>query len=209
MKTSKNRFWSHKTAEVSPKAKIGRGTKIWHNSQVLAGAKIGKDCTIGHNCLIGEKVKIGNNVKIQSNTDVWSRVTLEDYVFAGPSAVFTNDLNPRSKYPKPKNKWLPTRVQKGATIGANSTIVCGNTIGKWAFIGAGAVVIENVPDYAIVAGVPATIIGWMCECGTKLEFKLTKPAKLTKGNKKQTEKAICKACGRRYKKKNKKVTNVK
>jgi len=190
----RKKYWAHKTAEISKKAKIGEGTKIWHGSQVLEGAEIGKNCTIGHNCLIGKNVKIGNNVKIQSNTDVWTKVTLEDYVFVGPSAVFTNDLTPRAKYPKPEEEWKETLVKEGATIGANATIVCGNTIGKWAFVGAGAVVTKDVPDYAIVAGVPAKIIGWMCECGERLNFK--------KG------KAICKKCKRKYKKKGKKVTLI-
>lgn len=189
-------MWKHKTAEVSPEAKIGKGTKIWQNSQVLAGAEIGENCTIGHNCLIGGKAKIGNNVKIESNTDVWDLITLEDYVFVGPSAVFTNDPNPRAKYPKKKypqyGKWLPTIVKEGVSIGANATIVCGHTIGKWAFIGAGAVVATDIPDYALVVGVPAKIIGWMCECGNKLEFK--------KG------KAECKICKRKYKKIKTKVT---
>jgi len=195
MKTSKNKFWAHKTVEIEKGAKIGKGTKIWHNSQILKGAEIGKNCTIGHNCLIGENVKIGNNVKIQSNTDIWSLVTLEDYVFVGPSAVFTNDLNPRSKYPKPKEKWLPTLIKEGTTLGANSTILCGITIGKWAMIGAGAVVTEDVPDYATVVGVPAKIIGWVCECGNKLEFK--------------GEKVICKICKRKYQKKGNKVWEIK
>jgi len=194
MKTSKNRFWAHKTAEIKKGATIGQETKIWHNCQVLNGAEIGKNCTIGHNCLIGENVKIGNNVKIQSNTDIWSLVTLEDYVFVGPSAVFTNDKNPRSKYPKPKDKWLPTLVKEGATLGANSTIICGNTIGKWAMIGAGAVVANDVPDYAISVGVPAKIVGWACECGNKIVFK--------------NGKAICKICKRKYKKSGNKVSEI-
>lgn len=188
-------YWIHKTVEVSQKAKIGKGTKIWHHSQILDGAKIGQNCNIGHNCSIGRKAKIGNNVKIESNTDIWDLVTLKDYVFVGPSAVFTNDPNPRAKYPKKKypnyGKWLPTLVEEGATIGANSTIICGNNIGKWAFIGAGAVVTENVPDYAIVVGVPAKIIDWICECGNKLEF--------------QKGKTICKICGKKYVKKGKSV----
>lgn len=188
-------YWLHKTAEVSPKAKIGKGTKIWHNSQVLDYAEIGENSTIGHNCLIGEGVKIGKNVKIQSNTDIWTKVTLEDYVFIGPSAVFTNDLNPRSKYPKPKEKWLPTLVKEGATIGANSTIVCGNTIGKWSFVGAGAVVTKDVPDYALVTGVPARIVGWVCECGNKVDF--------------QKNEAICSVCKKKYLKKGNKVTKIK
>ena len=199
-------YYIHPSSFVDDNVSIGKGTKIWHNSQVLTGAKIGKDCTIGHNCFIGENVKIGNNVKIQSNTDVWSKITLEDFVFVGPSAVFTNDLNPRSKYPKPKEKWLPTRIQKGATIGANSTIVCGNIIGKWAFVGAGAVVTENVPDYALVAGVPAKIIGWMCECGSKLRFEPSRMCANKGANIREYKSANkyeygkCEKCGRRYKK---------
>ena len=191
--------WNHKTAEVSSKAKIGTGTKIWQNSQVLANAQIGKNCTIGHNCFISSKAKLGNGVKIESNTDVWDYVTLEDWTFVGPSAVFTNDKNPRAKYPKSKypqyGKWLPTLVKEGVTIGANATIVCGNTIGKWAMIGAGAVVAQDVPDYAIVVGIPAKIIGWVCECGNKLEFK--------------NDKAVCKICKRKYKKSGDKVSEIK
>ncbi len=190
----KNKYWAHKTVEISKGVKLGEGTKIWHCSQVLDGAKIGKNCTIGHNCLIGKKVKIGNNVKIQSNTDIWTKVTLENYVFVGPSAVFTNDLNPRSKYPKPESEWLPTRVQEGATIGANATILCGLTIGNEAMVGAGAVVTKDVPDYAIVVGNPAKIIGWMCECGNKLNFK--------KG------KVVCSKCKRKYIKKGEKVRKI-
>ena len=197
MKTSKSKskIWIHKTAEIQKGVKIGQGTKIWQNCQILKGAKIGKNCIIGHNCFVGSRAKIGNGVKLESNIDIWDLVTLEDYVFVGPSAVFTNDINPRAKYPKSKfpkyGKWLPTLAKKGATIGANATILCGNTIGKWAMIGAGAVVTENVPDYAIVAGVPAKIIGWICECGNKLDFK--------------NNKATCKICKRRYEKKGEKV----
>lgn len=168
-------YWSHKSAEVQEGAEIGKGTKIWHNSQIFKGAKIGKNCTIGHNCMIGGKVKLGDGVKIESNTDVWDLVTLEDYVFVGPSAVFTNDPNPRAKYPKKKfpeyGKWKETVVKEGASLGANCTLVCGNTIGKCAFIGAGAVVCKDVPDHALVVGVPARIIGWVCECGNKINFK--------------------------------------
>jgi len=192
------KYFKHKTAEISPKAKIGEGTKIWQNSQVLEGAKIGKDCTIGHNCVIFGGAKLGNNVKIESNTDIWDLVTLEDYVFVGPSAVFTNDPNPRAKYPKKKypqyGKWLPTRVKEGASIGANATIVCGIVIGKWAFVGAGAVVTKDVPDYALVVGVPARVIGWVCECGNKLEFK--------------EKKTTCKICKRKYLKKDKVIKQI-
>jgi UDP-2-acetamido-3-amino-2,3-dideoxy-glucuronate N-acetyltransferase len=190
----KNKYWSHKTVEIGKKAKIGKGTKIWHCSQVLDKANIGKNCTIGHNCLIGKKVRIGNNVKIQSNTDIWQKVTLKDYVFVGPSAVFTNDLKPRSKYPTPENKWLSTLVKEGATIGANATIVCGSVIGKWSMIGAGAVVADDVPDYAIVIGIPAKIIGWICECGNKLNFK--------------KEKTTCLKCKRKYIQKGKRIRKI-
>lgn len=191
----KDDFWAHETAEVHKDARIGKGTKIWHNSQILKDARIGEQCTIGHNCLIGEGAILGNGVKIQTNTDVWNKVTLEDYVFVGPSAVFTNDLTPRAKYPKPKEKWLPTLVREGATIGANATVVCGSIIGKWAFIGAGAVVRGVIPDYAIVAGVPAKIIGWMCECGNRIAFR--------------EGKAACDNCGREYLKKRNQVKKAK
>ena len=194
----KNNFWAHKTVEIQKGAKIGKGTKIWQNSQVLKGAKIGKDCVIGHNCFIGSKAKLGNGVKLESNIDVWDLITLDDYVFVGPSAVFTNDPNPRAKYPKAKfpqyGKWLPTLVKKGASIGANATIICGNIIGRWAFIGAGAVVTKDIPDYAIAVGVPAKVSGWICECGNKLEFK--------------KEKTTCKICNRKYEKKNKKIQQI-
>lgn len=184
------KYLINKTAIVDKNAKIGEGTKIWHYSQILKGAQIGKNCVIGHNCFIGSGAKIGNNVKLESNIDVWDLVTLEDYVFVGPSAVFTNDLSPRAKYPKSKypkyGKWLSTLVKEGASIGANATVVCGKTIGRWAMVGAGAVVVKDVPDYAIVVGVPAKTIGFICECGNKIEFK--------------DNKAVCKICKRKYKK---------
>ena len=195
----KSKFWSHQTAEVSDQAKIGSGTRIWQHSQVLPKAKIGKNCVIGHNCFIGSQVKLGNGVKLESNIDIWDLVALQDHVFVGPSAVFTNDPNPRAKYPKKKypqyGKWLPTLVKEGASIGANATIICGNTIGKWAFIGAGSVITKNVPDYAIVAGVPGKLIGWICECGNKLEF--------------EKEKAKCVKCERKYQNKKNKVKQIK
>lgn len=195
----KNNFWAHQTVEIQKGAKIGKECKIWQNCQILNGAQIGKNCVIGHNCFISSKAKLGDGVKIESNTDVWDLITLEDYVFVGPSAVFTNDLNPRAKYPKLKfpqyGKWLPTLVKKGVSIGANATIICGNTIGKWAFVGAGAVVTKDIPDYAIAAGVPARITGWTCECGNNLEF--------------QGKKAICKICQRKYKKSGEKVWQIK
>ena len=188
-------YFKHKTAEVDEGVEIGKGTKIWHNSQIQKGAKIGDNCTIGHNCFVGSKAILGKGVKLESNIDVWDLVTLEDYVFVGPSVVFTNDPNPRAKYPKSKypeyGAWKSTLVKEGASIGANATIVCGVTIGKSAFVGAGAVVTKDIPDYALVVGVPAKQIGWMCECGNKLEF--------------ESDKAKCKICGREYSKKNDRV----
>jgi UDP-2-acetamido-3-amino-2,3-dideoxy-glucuronate N-acetyltransferase len=191
----KNKFWAHPTAEIQKGARIGKGTKIWHHSQVLRGAEIGENCIIGHNCFVGSKARVGNRVKIESNTDVWDLVTLEDYVFVGPSAVFTNDINPRSKYPKSKSEWRSTLAKEGATIGANATILCGHTVGRAAMIGAGAVVTEDIPDYAIVKGVPGKVTGWMCECGSKLKFKKNK--------------AVCGVCQRKYKKEKEKIILVK
>ncbi|MBA7621036.1 Inositol 2-dehydrogenase/D-chiro-inositol 3-dehydrogenase [subsurface metagenome] len=181
-------FYVHESAFIGENCNIGKGTKIWHNSQIQSGAQIGENCIIGHNCFVGSQAKLGNGVKLECNIDVWDLVTFEDYVFVGPSAVFTNDINPRAKYPKKKfpeyGKWIPTLVKEGTSIGANATIVCGITIGKCTMIGAGAVVTKNVPDYAIVAGVPAEIIGYICECGTKLVFK--------------NNKAKCPKCARKY-----------
>jgi UDP-2-acetamido-3-amino-2,3-dideoxy-glucuronate N-acetyltransferase len=183
------KFWAHQTAEVAGEAIIGQGTKIWQNSQVLGGAEIGENCTIGHNCFIGGRAKIGNGVKLESNVDVWDLVTLEDYVFVGPSAVFTNDPNPRAKYPKKQypeyGQWRPTLVRMGASIGANATIICGVTIGKNAFIGAGAVVTKDVPGHALMVGIPSRVIGWMCECGNKLDFK-------------KTNQTVCYICKKKY-----------
>ncbi len=180
----------HPTATVADNAKIGKGTKIWNMCQIQPGAQIGEQCMIGHNCYIDTRARLGNGVKLESNIDVWDLITLEDYVFVGPSAVFTNDLNPRAKYPKrlyPKyGEWLPIYVKEGASIGANATIVCGITIGRHAFIGAGAVVRRDVPDYAIVVGVPAMVVGWMCECGNRLQFEVSI--------------AHCDKCSRQYEK---------
>ncbi len=161
----------HETALVDAGASIGAGSRIWHWVHVSAGAVIGNDCSLGQNVFVGNKVKIGNNVKIQNNVSVYDEVTLEDDVFCGPSMVFTNVYNPRSAVPR-KDEYRKTLVKQGATLGANCTIVCGVTIGKYAFIGAGTVVNKDVPDYALVVGVPGKQIGWMSEHGERLDLPL-------------------------------------
>ncbi len=168
--TEKN-YYVNEYAVVDDKVDIGEGTKIWHFSHVQSGASIGSKCVLGQNVNIGNNVKIGNYVKIQNNVSVYEGVELEDYVFCGPSMVFTNILNPRSKYPQVGSSYyIKTLVKEGASLGANSTIVCGNTIGRFAMVGAGAVVTKDVPDYALVVGSPAKIIGWYSEGGEKLSF---------------------------------------
>lgn len=162
-------YFVHESSYVDQPAEIGEGTKIWHFCHVSRGARIGNNCSLGQNVYVGSRVVIGNNCKIQNNVSVYDLVTLQDNVFCGPSMVFTNDMNPRAAFPK-GGKWIPTLVKNGASLGANCTIICGHTIGKHAFVAAGSVVRFDVPDYAIVAGVPARIIGWMCECGEKLDF---------------------------------------
>jgi len=174
MKKRKN-ISLHKTAVIDKGATVGSGTVIWHFSHVASGAKIGKNCKLGQNVYIAPKVKVGNNVKIQNNVALYEGVILEDNVFCGPSCVFTNIINPRSLYPRNKSCFFRiTLVKNGATIGANSTIICGVTIGEHAFIGAGAVVTKSVPDYALFYGNPAKHGGWMCVCGEKLNFKKKK-----------------------------------
>lgn len=164
-------FYVDKFAVVDDNVEIGEGTKIWHFSHVQSGAKIGKKCVLGQNVNIGNNVTIGNFVKIQNNVSVYEGVTLEDYVFCGPSMVFTNIKDPRSKYPQVGSQfYIKTLVKEGASLGANSTIVCGITIGRFAFVGAGAVVTKDVPDFAMVVGNPARIKGWFSEAGKKLEF---------------------------------------
>lgn len=161
----------HPAAEVADDATIGSGTKIWRHSQVLGGARIGRDCTIGHNCTVFAKAVLGDRVKLEANVDVWDLVTLEDRVFVGPSVVFTNDPMPRSRDVSKREAWQPTVVRTGAAIGANATVVCGVMIGAWAMVGAGAVVTKDVPDYALVVGVPARPIGWVCACDARLAFE--------------------------------------
>ncbi len=177
-------FFIHPTSIVDEDCEIGEGTKIWHFSHILQGSKIGKNCRIGQNVVIGPNVSIGNRCKIQNNVSLYQGITLGDDVFCGPSCVFTNVINPRSAIPR-IDELKPTLVKKGATIGANVTVICGNTIGKYAFIGAGAVVTKDIPDYALFYGNPARLQGWMCECGVKMEFK--------------DGFGKCKVCGKKYK----------
>jgi UDP-2-acetamido-3-amino-2,3-dideoxy-glucuronate N-acetyltransferase len=164
-------YFKHESAYIDDDVVIGDGTKIWHFSHVQRGARIGSNCVLGQNVNIGPNVVIGNKVKIQNNVSVYEGVIMEDYVFCGPSAVFTNIIFPRSKYPQAEAKYyLKTLVKEGASLGANSTILCGKTIGKFAFVGAGAVITKDVPDFALVAGNPAKLIGWVSESGQKIVF---------------------------------------
>ncbi len=167
MSPSDRPYFVHESSYVDDGCDIGEGTKIWHFSHVMSGAVIGRGCNIGQNVVISPQVRIGDNVRIQNNVSVYTGVVLEDDVFCGPSMVFTNVINPRSHISR-KDEFRPTVVRRGATLGANSTILCGHTIGRYAFIGAGAVVTRDVPDYALVVGNPARVTGWMCECGVKL-----------------------------------------
>ncbi len=162
----------HPSSIVDSGAQLGAGTRVWHFVHVCSGARIGTGCSLGQNVFVGNDVVIGNNVKIQNNVSVYDAVTLEDDVFCGPSMVFTNVYNPRSAVAR-KAEYRRTLVKQGATIGANATIVCGNTVGRYAFIGAGAVVQKDVPDYALMVGVPARQIGWMSQFGERLDLPLT------------------------------------
>jgi UDP-2-acetamido-3-amino-2,3-dideoxy-glucuronate N-acetyltransferase len=163
---------AHETAIIDEGAKIGQGTRIWHWAHVCSGAQIGEGCSLGQNVFVGNKVRIGNNVKIQNNVSVYDNVILEDDVFCGPSMVFTNVYNPRSAISR-KDEYKDTVVKRGATLGANCTIVCGATIGEYAFVGAGAVITKDVPAYALMMGVPARQAGWMSEYGERLELPLS------------------------------------
>jgi UDP-2-acetamido-3-amino-2,3-dideoxy-glucuronate N-acetyltransferase len=187
---SEKEYFTHPSAVIDEGCDIGQGTKIWHFSHVLSGSKIGKQCNIGQNVVIGPDVSIGNNCKIQNNVSVYKGVTLEDGVFCGPSMVFTNIYNHRDDIRK-MDQIRPSVVEKGVTIGANATIICGVTLGRYAFIGAGAVVTKDVPDYALVLGHPAKPVGWMCECGERL-----------------TDNLACGGCDKNYEKKDERIIRV-
>ncbi|PYP89625.1 MAG: N-acetyltransferase [Blastocatellia bacterium AA13] len=193
-----NNYFKHESSFVDEPCEIGEGTKIWHFSHVMPNSKIGRGCNIGQNVVISPDVKIGDNVKLQNNVSVYTGVELEDDVFCGPSMVFTNVINPRSQIVR-KDEYKKTLVKQGASIGANATIVCGNTIGRYAFIGAGSVVTKDVPDYALIIGNPGKLAGWMCRCGIKLDME---PKAKGKG------KATCSACGTKYRKKGGAVSEV-
>lgn len=165
-----NSYYAHPTAVIEQPSQVGDGTKIWHYSHIMKGAKIGKNCIIGQNVFIGAKAELGNNVKVQNNVSIYDGVRVEDDVFCGPSVVFTNVINPRS-FIERKKEFKKTVIRKGATLGANATILCGIAVNEYAFVGAGAVVTRDVPAYALVYGAPAKLRGWMCTCGVKLEFK--------------------------------------
>lgn len=179
------KYFAHPTAVIDEGCVIGDGTKVWHFTHIMPNSTIGKSCNIGQNVVISPDVVLGDNVKVQNNVSIYTGVICEDDVFLGPSMVFTNVLNPRSAINR-KDQYLKTRVKKGATIGANATIVCGHDIGRFAFIGAGAVVTKHVPDYALVIGNPARQVGWMSEYGHKLVFNAN-------------GEAVCAESGERYK----------
>ena len=186
-------YFVHESAYVDDGAKIGKGTKVWHFCHVMPGADIGERCNLGQNVVVMTGTRIGNNVKIQNNVSVYEGVTLEDDVFCGPSCVFTNVLTPRSHVSR-KNEYVPTLVQRGATIGANATIVCGSTIGEYAFVAAGAVVASDVPAYGLMVGVPARRVGWMCQCGERLHL--------------EESSAVCQRCGLKYDEKNGRLSPI-
>ena len=179
-------YIAHESSYIDDGCQIGDDTRIWHFSHVMSGARIGARCNIGQNVVIAGDAIVGNNVKIQNNVSVYTGVELEDDVFCGPSMVFTNVINPRSHVTR-KHEYRRTLVKRGASLGANSTIVCGHTVGAYAFIGAGSVVTKDVPDYALVVGNPGRVVGWVCQCGVKLAPGPMPPASST-----------CAACGTAY-----------
>jgi UDP-2-acetamido-3-amino-2,3-dideoxy-glucuronate N-acetyltransferase len=197
MTESRRDFFVHPSSFVDENVEIGSGTKIWHFCHIQGGARIGRECSLGQNVNVGNNVLIGDHVKIQNNVSVYEGVRLEDYVFCGPSLVFTNIVDPRSEFPQRGARFYrETAVLRGATLGANATIVCGVTIGRYAFVGAGAVVTRSVPDFALVTGNPARLKGWVCRCGRKLSFT----------DREGEENARCGHCGREYRREKLQVT---
>ncbi|HXD72130.1 MAG TPA: acyltransferase [Vicinamibacterales bacterium] len=190
------KFSAHESCYIDDGAVVGDDTKIWHFTHVMSGARIGERCNIGQNVVVSPDVVVGDNVKIQNNVSLYTGVILEDDVFCGPSMVFTNVINPRSHVPR-KNEYRRTLVKKGASIGANATIVCGHTIGQYAFIGAGAVVTKDVPDHALVVGNPGRVSGWMCDCGVKIASGAAAPLR-----------AACAQCGSAYELRNSKLEKI-
>lgn len=176
-----NSFFVHESSIIDPDVEIGNNTKIWHFCHIQSGARIGENCSFGQNVNVSNNVKIGNGVKVQNNVSIYEGVEIEDYVFCGPSMVFTNDLTPRAKYPKGHAGYKKTILHTGATVGANATVVCGHELGAWCMIAAGAVVTKNVKKHALMAGLPARQIGWVCECGARLPETL-----------------VCEECSRKY-----------
>lgn len=178
------KYFVHESSYVDDGSEIGEGTKIWHFSHIMSDSVIGKNCNIGQNVVISPGVKLGNNVKIQNNVSVYTGVICEDDTFLGPSCVFTNVINPRSFIAR-KDEYKNTLIKKGASLGANSTVICGNTVGKYALIGAGAVVTKDIPDYALVVGNPGRVVGYICECGIKLKST-------------DDQNYFCEVCGKKY-----------
>ncbi|MFY7811009.1 MAG: acyltransferase [Flavobacterium sp.] len=188
------KYFHHETAIIDEGCEIGEGTKIWHFSHIMSNCTIGKNCNIGQNVVVSPGVSLGKNVKVQNNVSIYTGVVCDDDVFLGPSMVFTNVINPRSAIIR-KEEYRETRLKKGASVGANATIICGNTIGKYALIGAGAVVTKEVEDYALVVGNPAKQIGWVSEYGHRLTFD-------------ENNKAICPESNQKYQLENNKVTEI-
>ena len=178
----------HPSSYLDDDVELGPGTKVWHFCHLSRGARVGADCVLGQNCYLGGDVVLGDRCKLQNNVSVYTRVTLEEGVFCGPSCVFTNDRTPRALFPKGRTAWEPTLCRRGATIGANATIVCGVTLGAHCMVAAGAVVTHDVPDFALVQGVPARRVGWVCACGERLEVSAVTA----------TDAVVCGACQRSY-----------